>query len=181
MHADRASDIRALLRFAQKERVKIAILGAAEGWLLAEELARARVPVVVDPTENLPFSFDSLHARSDNAAVLARAGVKVSIATFDSHNASGLRFALANAVRAGLPEELALAAATLRPAELYGVERKYGSLDRGKVANVVVWTGDPFAPQSHAKTVIIRGELQPVESRLTRLAKRYLQRLGLGR
>ncbi len=181
MHANRASDIRALLRFAQKERVKIAILGAAEGWLLAEEIARARVPVVVDPTENLPFSFDSLNARSDNAAVMARAGVKVSIATFDSHNAGGLRFSLANAVRAGLPEELALAAATLRPAELYGMERKYGSLDRGKIANVVVWTGDPFAPQSHAKTVIIRGELQPVDSRQTRLAKRYLRRLGLGR
>ena len=84
-----------------------------------------------------------------------------------------------NAVRSGLPKALALRAATLTVAEIFGMERTVGSLDRGKQANIVVWTGDPFEPSSWAETVIIRGEVQPTENRQTRLANRYLRKLGL--
>lgn len=177
----RASDIIAVLELAKKERLKIAIIGADEGWLVAKELAAAKVPVIVEPLSNLPDSFEAKNARLDNATLMARAGVKVAISTRSTHLASNLRFMLGNAVRSGLPPELALRAATLVPAEIYGLEKQYGSLEAGKVANVVIWTGDPFEPASFAETSIIRGELQPTESRQTKLAERYIRRFELAR
>jgi imidazolonepropionase-like amidohydrolase len=177
----RAADIQALLAFAREQRIRLALLGAEEAWLVASELAAAKVPVIVDPLANLPATFESRHARSDNAALLAAAGVEVAIATRRSHNASSLRFNLGNAVRAGLSPELALRGATLVPARIFGVERDHGTLEPGKVADLVVWTGDPFEPSAHAASVMIRGELQGTDSRQTRLARRYLHKLGLPR
>lgn len=179
LRVSRASDIRTALRTAREERIDVALLGAEEGWLVADEIARARVPVILDAFENIPHRFESRYARADNAALLAAAGVKVAIATRSSHNASKLRFALGNAVRAGLPKEVALRAATLSPAEIFGKAEMYGSLDRGKMANVVVWSGDPFQPASHAVHVIVRGEPQPTRSRQTALAEKHARRLGL--
>lgn len=179
VRVSRASDIRTVLRTAKEERISVVLLGAEEGWLVADEIARAKVPVILDAFENLPHRFESRHARADNAALLAAAGVKVAVATRSSHNASMLRFALGNAVRAGLPAKLALRAATLTPAEIFGKGGSHGSLDRGKVANVVVWTGDPFQPKSHAAHVIVRGEVQPTASRQTALAEKHARRLGL--
>ncbi|MCA9553891.1 MAG: amidohydrolase family protein, partial [Myxococcales bacterium] len=176
VEVNRASDILAVLKLAKEEGLDIAILGGADAWLVADALARAKVPVIVNPLADLPSSFESRYARADNAALLAQAGVQVAISTRSSHNASGLRFHLANAVRAGLPPELALRAATLVPAEIFGM-KGYGALERGKVANVVVWTGDPFEPSSYAETIIIRGEVQPTESRQTALARKYIQRV----
>jgi imidazolonepropionase-like amidohydrolase len=109
---------------------------------------------------------------------LAKAGVDVAVATRTSHNASMLRFALGNAVRAGLPHDAALAAATKVPAQIFGMA-DYGTIERNKIANLVVWTGDPFEPAHRAETVIIRGELQSTENRQTKLARRHAKRLGL--
>ena len=177
--ASRASDIQAALAFARRERIKIVILGGEEGWLVRDALSAARVPVIVQPLANLPARFETRHARTDNVVILARAGVKVAITANSAHNVSNLRFILGNAVRSGLVPELALRAATLTPAEIYGIDRRYGSIDRGKVANLVVWTGDPFDASSYAETVVIRGEVQPTDSRQSRLAERYIRRLGL--
>jgi imidazolonepropionase-like amidohydrolase len=181
LNVSRASDIVEAIAFAKRERLKIAIIGADEGWLVAKDLAQAKVPVIVEPLSNLPDSFEAKNARMDNATLLAQAGVKVALATRSSHNASNLRFALGNAVRAGLPQELALRAATLVPAEIYGLEKQYGSIEAGKIANIVVWTGDPFEPASYAETLIIHGEIQPPESRQTKLAERYIRRYQLAR
>ncbi len=177
--ASQASDILAAVKMAKDEGIDLVILGAEEGWLVADALARAKIPVILEPTTDLPASFESRHARADNVVLLAKAGVQVAVSTRSNHNVSRLRFLLGNAVRAGLPPELALRAATLAPAEMHGMGAQYGSIDRGKVANVVVWTGDPFEPSSFAETVIIRGEIQPVESRQTRLANKYIRRLKL--
>lgn len=179
VEASRASDITAALALAKAERIRVVIAGGEEGWLVADDLAAARVPVIVQPLANLPSSFASRNARADNATLLARAGVKIALATNSSHNAANLRFYLGNAVRAGLVREVALRAATLSAAEIFGMNRQYGSIDRGKIANLVVWTGDPFEPSSYAETVVIRGEVQPTESRQSRLAERYIRRLGL--
>ncbi len=180
LHVERAADILAALRWASEEKVQIVLAGAGEGWLVADAIAKARVPVIVDPLANLPTSFESRHARADNAMLLARAGVPVALSSFSSHNASSLRFVAGNAVRAGLPADAALRAVTLVPATLYGMDKKLGSLERGRVANLVVWTGDPFEPSSHAERVVIRGRVQPTENRQTRLRDRHLRRLGLG-
>ena len=176
---NRASDILAVLRFAKKARIDVVLTGVAEGWLVADAIAAAGVPVVVNALANLPRRFESKNSRADNGVLMARAGVKVAIATGSAHNVSGLRFALGNAVRAGMPRDLALKAATLHPAEIFRLGRKYGAIQRGRVANLVVWSGDPFEPSSAAEHVIIRGEVQTTENRQTRLRDRYKARLGL--
>jgi imidazolonepropionase-like amidohydrolase len=175
----RASEIVDALRLAKEERLDVVLQGADEGWMVKEEIAAAKVPVIVNPMSNLPARFDLVHARSDNAVILAKAGVKVVLTTDTSHNAGGLRFHLGNAVRSGLPWEAALRSATLSAAEAFGRDKRYGSLERGKAANVVVWSGDPFEPSSYADTVVILGERQPTDTRQTHLRDRYKARLGL--
>lgn len=175
----RAADIRAVVAVANEYRIDLVLLGAAEGWLVADLLAAEKVPVIVDPFANLPSRFEARGARADNAALLARAGVSVILAARSSHNAGNLRFAAGNAVRAGFPPALALEAVTLTPAQVFGHADRLGSLERGKRANVVVWTGDPFEPASWAERIFVRGREQPSESRQSRLARRYAARLGL--
>lgn len=174
----RAADIRAALQFAEDYDVRIAILGASEGWLVADELAAAGVPVIVDPLLNLPFQLEARNNRVDNAARLARAGVRVALSTRSSHDAGRLRFHAGNAVRAGMPPDVALRAATRVPAEIFGRD-DLGSIEPGQTANLVLWSGDPFEPSTSAEVVVIRGERQPLQSRQTQLADRYIERLGL--
>ena len=169
IHVHRASDIQAVLKLAKTEKLKIALVGAAEGWLVADQIANAGVPVILDPVSNLPSRFDRRNSRSDNAVLLAKAGVNIVISSFSTHNVSSLRFLLGNAVRAGLPWDLALRSATQNPAQVFGQSGRYGTLKKGQRANLVVWTGDPFEPSSWADTVMIRGNLQSTENRQPRL------------
>ncbi|MEO1227279.1 MAG: amidohydrolase family protein [Myxococcota bacterium] len=175
----RAADVRAVVQLANEYRLDLVLLGASEGWMVADFLAEEKIPVVVDPFANLPSSFERRNARADNGALLARAGVPVVLAARSNHNAGNLRFAAGNAVRAGFPAELALEAITLTPARVFGFDDRMGSLERGKRANLVVWTGDPFEPGSWAERVFVRGREQPLDSRQTRLARRYAAKLGL--
>src|SRR5690606_7833988 len=120
-------------------------IGAAQGWKVADALAEADVPVVVQPTANLPLGLDQLGARLDNAALLHAAGVRVGIAVLgEAHNVRNVTQEAGIAVAHGLPPEAALRAVTLELARIYGMDAHYGSLAPGKVANLVVWDGDPF-------------------------------------
>jgi imidazolonepropionase-like amidohydrolase len=143
--------------------------------MVADELARTRTPVVVKVLQNLPESFEVLGARYDNAALLARAGVPIAITANDTHNARNLVQEAGNAVAYGLPHEEALRAVTLYPARIWGVADRYGSLEPGKVANVVVWGGDPLELLTPVEHVFIRGRAVPMKSRQTELRDRYLQ------
>jgi len=171
--ADRASDIAAVLRIAHDYGLRLVITGGAEAWRVADELARAHVPVVLDPLTDAPTDFAHLGARFDNAALLDRAGVPVIISTFDAHNVRNLAFEAGNAVRFGLPWDVALRAVTLEPARALGIDDRYGSLEAGKVADVVVWSGDPFELSSTPEAVIIRGRVMPDRSRQRELLERY--------
>ena len=170
---DRASDISAVLRIAHDYGLRLVITGGAEAWRVAGELARAHVPVVLDPLTDAPTDFSHLGARFDNAALLDRAGVTVILSTFDAHNVRNLAFDAGNAVRFGLPWDAALRAVTLEPARAFGIDDRYGSLEAGKVADVVVWSGDPFELSSAPEAVIIRGRLMPDRSRQRELLERY--------
>ena len=172
--ANRRSDIETVLRFGREFRLKVILAGAQEGWEIAEAIARAGVPVLVEPLDNIP-SYDALGVRYENAAVLARAGVKVALLETDTHNARNLRQQAGNAVSYGMTWEQALRAVTLAPAEVFGVADRYGALDVGKVANVVVWSGDPFEFSTGVEHVIIRGREVPLRSRQTELLERYRQ------
>jgi imidazolonepropionase-like amidohydrolase len=143
--------------------------------MVAEEIARADVPVVVKVLQNLPSSFERLGARYDNAALLRAAGVRVAITSEDTHNARNIKQEAGNAVAYGLPHEEALRAITLVPAQIWGVADTHGSLEPGKVANVVVWDGDPLELLTPVSAVVVDGQAVPMTSRQTELRDRYLR------
>ena len=180
---DRAADIRQVLAFARRHGIKPVIAGGAEAWVVADELAQANVPVLVDPLANLPSSFDTIGARLDNAALLARAGVRVAFTQLlsdRSHMAGKIRQVAGSAVAHGLPWESALAGLTSVPAEIFGVAATRGRIAVGQVADLVLWTGDPLEVTTLAQQVWINGNAIPMRSRQTDLRDRYLEKLNRG-
>ncbi|HYW06588.1 MAG TPA: amidohydrolase family protein [Longimicrobium sp.] len=173
LEAHRASDIQLAIRIAREYDLRLIITGGTEAWMVADDLARARVPVIVKVLNNLPQSFESLGATYENAARLRRAGVQVAITSGETFKAFNLRQEAGNAVAYGLPWAEAFRAVTLYPAQIWGVAERYGSLEPGKVANVVVWDGDPFEMLTRVEHVIIRGREVPLISRETELRDRY--------
>jgi imidazolonepropionase-like amidohydrolase len=173
VEAHRASDIQLAIRVAQDYGLKLIVTGGTEAWMVAEDLARARVPVIVKVLNNLPQSFEALGATYENAARLRRAGVQVAITSGETWKAYNLRQEAGNAVAYGLPWTEAFRAVTLYPAQIWGVADRYGSLEVGKVGNVVVWGGDPFELLTGVEHVIIRGVEVPLVSRETQLRDRY--------
>jgi imidazolonepropionase-like amidohydrolase len=171
---DRASDILETLKFAAKYGFDPVISGGAQAWMVAGQLAAARVPVLLDPLVNLPRNFDSIGARLDNAAILQASGVSVAINGAGSHNARKQRQMAGNAVSYGLSHNAGIAAITSNPARIFGVSDKQGRIQRRMPANVVLWSGDPLEVTSVAELVIINGRVMPMESRQTRLRDRYL-------
>jgi imidazolonepropionase-like amidohydrolase len=175
---DRASDIRQVVAFAEREKLRVVIAGGAEAWRVAPELAVARIPVVLDPLENLPGSFDAVGATLENAARLHRAGVTIAFSLPpEPHNVAKLRQAAGVAAANGLPREAALAAITRVPAEIFGVAARAGSIDRGRPADLVLWSGDPLEVTSYAERVFVSGRAAPMRTRHTELRDRYLDRL----
>lgn len=176
----RAADIRQLLRWAQRHGVRIAIMGGAEAWMVAPQLAAAKVPVFVDPLADLPEDFDQLGASLDNAARLRAAGVDVGfIQSKDpSHNARKIRQSAGNAVANGLAWEDGLAGLTRVPAEAFGVGDRLGTIAVGKRADLVLWTGDPLDVSTVASQVWFDGRAIPMRSRQTELRDRYMRAAG---
>ena len=176
----RAADIRQLLRWSQRHGVRIAIQGGAEAWMLAPQLAAAKVPVFIDPLANLPRSFDEIGATLQNAARLRAAGVQVGFSQSDkaSHNARKIRQIAGNAVANGLSWEDGLAGLTRVPADALGVGDRIGTISIGKRADMVLWTGDPLDVSTVAKQVWFDGRAIPMRSRQTELRDRYLRASG---
>ncbi|WP_292054287.1 MULTISPECIES: amidohydrolase family protein [unclassified Brevundimonas] len=174
--ANRASDIQQVLRLAREEGLKIIIDGAAEGWLVANEIAAANVPVLVHPTTNLPGNFEMRAARMQNAAALHAAGVTIALKGNEgsTHRARDIRYNAGNAVSHGLPFDAAIAAITVNPAKIFGFDGQFGELKSGAAGDVVVWSGDPLEPLSQPQAVIIDGVEQPLQARNLMLRDRYL-------
>ena len=174
---NRASDIRAVVRYAVERGMKPVIAGAAEAWVVARELADAKVPVILDPLENLPGDFDRLGARFDNAKILHEAGVRIAISQSDGFHLRKNRQLAGNAVAHGLPWEAGLAAITSSPAEIFGVAGSRGRIEKGQAADLVLWSGDPLEVTTVAESVWIAGSPVNMRSRQTELRDRYLERL----
>ncbi len=175
VNVDRAADIRLVLGLAKEFGLKVAIVGGAEAWKVASELAAAKVPVVTGALDNLPSDFSSLGATQENAALLRKAGVPVILTagTRETFNVRKIRQHAGNAVAYGLPWAEALRAVTLTPAEVFGVADQIGSIAEGKVANLVVWSGDPFEFTTDADHVFVKGKEVQGPSRQDQLAERY--------
>lgn len=173
-HVDRASDILQVLEFSARHQLKPVISGGAEAWMVADRLAEAGVPVLLDALSNLPGNFDQLGARLDNAALLHAAGVTIAFAGAGTHHARTLRQVAGNAVANGLPYEAGLAAMTANPAAIFELGAEHGTLGIESRADLVVWSGDPLEVTSVAEQVVIGGHVQPMVSRQTLLRDRYL-------
>ena len=175
---NRAADILKTLAFAKGYGIKPVIVGGAEAWIVADQLAEAKVPVILDALVNLPESFDQVGARLDNAALLNKAGVKVAFTHFsESHNARKVRQVAGNAAAHGLPKEVALAGLTSNPADIFGLSTSRGHIAAGQVADVVLWSGDPLEVTSVAEQVWINGRAIDMRSRQQELRDRYFERL----
>lgn len=177
VNIDRASDIEILIALTREYGLRAIIVGGAEAWMLADELAQAEISVIVLVTYNLPGDFDHINARRGAAKILADAGVRFALSDgqSESHNARNITQSAGNAVADGLDWNAALRAITLAPAEMYGVAGMVGSIEAGKAADIVIWPADPFELTTYADQVLINGVIIPMESRQTMLRDRYLQ------
>ncbi|MEO9492111.1 MAG: amidohydrolase family protein [Marinomonas sp.] len=184
VEVERAADIRQVLSFKRSNpRLKLVLVGASEGWLVASDIARTGVPVIADGLDDLPSSFEQLGATQSNVGRMHAAGVKVAIGRLaggtDGHPRSAAQFA-GNLVALGkvpgakgLSWGQALATITSLPAEIAGHGGKFGVIAPGAPADIVLWDGDPLEVSTAPTRVFIDGVEQPMDSHQTELAKRY--------
>jgi imidazolonepropionase-like amidohydrolase len=165
--------IRGALALADSFSLKIILRGAGSAWRLADTLAARRIPVIVGPLTQNPSGEDPYDALYSNPGVLARAGVKIAFQSRDAANSRNLPYNAALATAYGLDAESALKAITIWPAEIWGVADRYGSIEAGKVANLLVTTGDPLDVRSVPRYVFIRGRPVPMTDRHTRLYEQF--------
>lgn len=173
---ERAADIRQVIRYAGKHGMKAVISGGDEAWIVADELAAAGVPVLLNALNNLPNDFDRLGARLDNAKLLNDAGVRVAFDYEESHQAGKNRQLAGNAAAHGLPRDAALAAVTAVPADIFGLTDR-GRIEKGDIADLVLWSGDPLEVTTVADQVWFAGRAIEMRSRQTELRDRYFERL----
>ncbi len=174
--AHRASDIRQVIDLKEDNpNLNLTIVGADEGWMVAEELADANIPVIIDPFQNLPASFAQLGATSKNAERLIAAGVPTAFSNINdgSHQSRLILQVAGNAVANGVSFDDAMSAITVVPAAIYGLDG-YGTVSPGSNADLVIWDGDPLEVASTPTTILINGEVQSLETRQTKLRDRYL-------
>lgn len=174
---ERESDIREAIALKRDLGVEVVLLGAPEAWRAADALAQAGIPVILDPAAAFPMSFDEFGTRPGNAARLIEAGVPVAfyVSGADmSYNAGlALREAAGIAWSHGLSRERAMAAITIGAARIWGQAGRYGSIETGKAADLVIWDGDPLEPASAPVHVLIDGRPASLETRQSELAQRY--------
>ncbi len=184
VHVERASDILQVIDLKREFRsLRIVIVGASEGWLVADRIAASGIPVIASAVNDLPASFEQLAATQSNVGRMRAAGVRVSIGTinddetrnvFRERQYAGNLVALTKIPGAtGLSWGEALAAITSGPAEAIGMGGDFGSLAPGRRADVVIWSGDPLDPRSAAEAVFIDGVEQPLTNHQSRLRDRY--------
>lgn len=178
-NVNRASDLMVVIDLAEEYNMRAIIAGGAEAWMVADHLAAAGIPVILNGMNNLPGDFDHINARLDSADLLLDAGVTIAFgAGAQTQTARLLTQAAGISVANGLTWEQALTAITLAPAQIYGVDDTVGSIEPGKDADLVIWSADPLELTSYPDQVFIQGNAISMESRQTLLRDRYLQSAG---
>jgi imidazolonepropionase-like amidohydrolase len=173
VRANRASVILTLIDFAKTNNINLIISGAEEGWRVSRQLAEAEIPVILQPIDNIPNSFNELGSRLDNASMLYKSGVKILIGSHETHNAYLSRQGAGIAVSYGLPWEEALKGLTKNIVEVFKIDKR-GSLQPGYIADIVVWSGDPLEVTSFVEQVYLSGESVSTKNRSMRLKERYI-------
>ncbi|MEZ5708338.1 MAG: amidohydrolase family protein [Blastomonas sp.] len=184
VHVERAADIIQTLKLRQEfPALKLVIVGAAEGWLVADQIAVAGVPVIASALNDLPEYFEKTAATQSNIGRMKRAGVQVSIGMINDRDAHQLRYSTQYAGNlvalnrvpgaTGLSWDEAFATITSGPAKALGLDGAMGSLKAGRVGDVVIWDGDPLELSSAPVEVYVDGVRQSLENRQSKLRDRY--------
>ncbi len=175
--AQRARDIRNAVEFCDKQKLKMILAGGAEAYKVKELLRSKSIPVILQPTLTEPLNEDDPYDRSlTQPAELADARVKIAFGSFDNSFARRLGQQAANAVAYGLPYDEALKAVTLYPAQIFGLADQIGTLETGKIANVIVTNGDPLELTTDVRYLFIKGQLTSSDNKHKSLYDKYLNR-----
>jgi len=175
--ASRASSIHDAIAFAEKQNIKIVILQPRELGKVGEELKAKNIPVILGRVLALPETEDSPYDEAFTLPLEAyKAGVKFAFGTFDNEFVRNLPYQAATAVAFGLPYEEALKAITINPAQIWGAADKLGSVEKGKIADLMVTDGDPLEIQTQVKHLYIHGKEVALTNKQTRLYEKYSSR-----
>ena len=175
--ANRARDIRNAVEFCDQQKLKMILAGGAEAYKVKDLLRSKDIPVILRPMLSLPADEDDPYDRElTQPAELAAAGVKFAIASFDNSFARRLGQNAANAVAHGLSYDQALRAVTVYPAEILGLGSQLGTLEQGKIANIMVTNGDPLELTTDVKYLFIKGQRTSTENKHERLYEKYRKR-----
>jgi imidazolonepropionase-like amidohydrolase len=176
--ADQKRAIRDAVEFCDKQKLKMILGSGSESYKVKELLASKHVPVILGPTQSLPEDEDAPYDQSwATPGQLRAAGIKIAFATFaDSSFSRRLPYQAANAVAYGLPYEEALKAVTLYPAQILGLADQLGTIEAGKIADLIVTDGDPLAIPTQVRYLFINGQLTSTDNKQLRLYEQYRKR-----
>ena len=176
MKSHRASDLLKLIEIKERFNLNMIIMGAQEAHLVKSELAKAGIPLIINPINNIPDSFDELASNIQMASRLEEAGIPIMFNVSRSHNYHLIRQGAGVAVANGMSYGGAIKSLTSIPAETFGMSDR-GTLEAGKIADLVIWDEDPLEPSAMPEYVFIGGENMDLTSRATRLTDRYTKDL----
>jgi imidazolonepropionase-like amidohydrolase len=171
--AEQANDLLTALELANEFHLKVVLNHVTHSPALMDKVAATGLPVIIGPIYEQPKESERYDAVFSIPAQLAKRGVKIAFASYDAHQARNLPYAAGYAVGFGLPPEEALKAITINPAQIWGVDKDLGSLEVGKLGNVVVANGDPLDVKTDVKHVFIQGQEIPLVSKQTQLRDQY--------
>ncbi len=177
MHANLERDIRAALKFADEFKLKVILADAEDVARVIPELKSRNIPVILGPILSLPPREDDPYDLVfTNAKTLNDAGIPFSLQTLDAHNARNLPYQAAACAAFGLSKDVALRSVTISAAQIFGLADKIGSLETGKLANVIVTDGDPLEIVTHVKHLFIGGEEITLDTNQTLLWEKFKAR-----
>ncbi|MEK6303400.1 MAG: amidohydrolase family protein [Acidobacteriota bacterium] len=177
INANSERDITNAIAFAGEMKLKMILSSGVEAHRVAAKLKAANIPVIVGPVLRMPNREDDAYdAAYANAGLLSKAGVKIAFQTLESAEARDLPYHAGMAAAFGLPKEEALKAVTIYAAEILGVADRIGSIEQGKIANLIVTDGDPLEIRTQVKHLFINGRAIPLTSRHTELYEKFKAR-----
>ena len=176
IESNRASDILKLIKLKKKYNLNLIIMGAQEATLVSTQIAESRIPLIIDPMNNIPNSFDELASNINASARLEQAGISLMFNAPRDHNYHLIRQGAGVAVANGMSYGGAIKALTSNFSEAFGISSK-GVLKKGASADLVIWSSDPLEPSSIPEKVFINGVDTSLITRSLRLQDRYIQNL----
>ena len=176
IETNRASDIKHLIDIKNKHDLNLILAGVEDAPLVLNELVESGIPVIINPMDNIPNSFDELSSSLELASILNKAGVTIMFDSSRSHNYYLMRQGAGNAVAYGMNYEDAISGMSKIVADVFGIENR-GSLVKGNFADVVIWESDPLEPASVPLYVLIEGSEMDLVTRSSRLKDRYIEKL----